>query len=673
MTLLSRILLTRIPLTLACLAWARLTLARLTWERLTWARLTWARLTLARLIWAPLTPTGRSLAELIGRLFRTPAFLAPRVAVVPSAAPGSVSRAVSVRRLTAGVLLLGWLTACTPEGGEPASGLSGETGGQMADGSDTRSLRAGEGAGAKSIDSTDAACPARALPDYAKRMVGADQARIDQWPGFAAIMAISPDEKTSQFYCGGLLITPDSVLTAAHCLDGLTRTADGRPWRRINGALWAIGVMTNQVSVTADAPATRARVVRGDVYADGEEAYDRRNYRNDIAILTLDRRLTGQPLARLSGSGLADPVFDHHLMWAAGFGRQTSGQARQSFPTDAGGAALSESEVLRDAVLPLASYEDCIRVLSTSAIEDARQICAGWNRGGRDTCAGDSGGPLIALDTQGCPYAVGLTSYGSKRGCAVADTYGVYTRISYFRDWISRQAPEAQFVATPPAPLGADAQSVMLETIIDRFSELHPGLSIALVDRDTGEPLPEADGRVIITSGRALAYRVSSAGVVRGQLLLIDRRQQRGLAGGPVRGGPVRGGAVRNVFTLVYPQNLSQGKTTLIELGAGRPQVMGGTGGPVLQIASLSDPGATSEAGEVIALILPPDIAVDELFGSGSASLGNKAQAEPLSGRALFQMEAVSALIENARTGTPEERTSGRFVSGQRAYQIIRR
>lgn len=590
-------------------------------------------------------------------LLRRPRFRVGRTpragrAILQSVIHRSGVRALSLRRLAAGLLSLCWLAACAPEGAEAPREPESRTAGETAGGVDKSSIRTGDGAAA--------ACPARTLPDYAKRMAGADQARIEDWPGFAALMALSPDGRTSQFFCGGLLITPDSVLTAAHCLEGLARTADGRPWRRINGELWAIAVMTNQDSVTADGPDTRARVASAETYAAGAEVYDQRTYRNDIALLKLERPLTGQKLARLAGSPLADPVFDHHLMWAAGFGRQTSGQKRQSFQTRAGGLALAESEVLRDAVLPLASYEACLSALSTSAIDDARQLCAGWNRGGRDTCAGDSGGPLIALDAGGCPYAVGLTSYGSKRGCAVADTYGVYTRISFFRDWISRKAPGAQFVETPPVPLGPEARSVMLETIIGRFSELHPGLSVSIIDRDTGEPLPEADGRIVVADGRALAYRVWADSPLRGQLLLVDHRR---------RPGP--SGAIRSVYTLIFPQS-PEGASPLA-LSEGQSQVIGAAGGPVVFIASLGAPETTSETGEVIALILPPDVDVSELFASAYSGAGLKAQTQGLSGRALFQMEAVSALIENARTGTPEQRTSGRFAAGQRDYQIIRR
>jgi secreted trypsin-like serine protease len=63
-------------------------------------------------------------------------------------------------------------------------------------------------------------------------------------------------------------------------------------------------------------------------------------------------------------------------------------------------------------------------------------LCAGLPRGSVDACQGDSGGPLVWRNQETGPVLVGVVSFGE--GCARPLKYGVYTRVSAYRDWIDR-------------------------------------------------------------------------------------------------------------------------------------------------------------------------------------------------------------------------------------------
>lgn len=102
------------------------------------------------------------------------------------------------------------------------------------------------------------------------------------------------------------------------------------------------------------------------------------------------------------------------------------------------------SEALLKVTLDLFKFSDCQpsyeanRKLRQGLVE-SQQLCAGSHDSEKDTCEGDSGGPLQVYHSLECMYKiVGVTSFG--KGCGTAGLPGVYARISHYIDWIEANA-----------------------------------------------------------------------------------------------------------------------------------------------------------------------------------------------------------------------------------------
>ncbi|MDX9942938.1 MAG: trypsin-like serine protease [Bacteroidales bacterium] len=238
------------------------------------------------------------------------------------------------------------------------------------------------------------------------RIVGGDEVDILEYP-WQVSLQLQPQYGGGHF-CGGTIINSEWILTASHCL--VWDDVDFQPqFMRIRAGF------------------TEMSSTQGSYHNVSEfflhPEYNDNSHRNDIALVRLSTPIDlTNPAAQSvqivtqadAAEGLTDPgVMAKVSGWGVLFSDGPS-------PDHLMGVAVPIKSTSQS------SYP--------SSMITADMILAG--EAGLDACQGDSGGPMVVPDGFGGYKIAGVVSWGN--GCGLPGFPGVYSRVSYFEDWIGQ-------------------------------------------------------------------------------------------------------------------------------------------------------------------------------------------------------------------------------------------
>lgn len=243
-------------------------------------------------------------------------------------------------------------------------------------------------------------------------IIGGTTTTISSAPWMAQLWYVDDQGTTDEsddtgFFCGGAVVAPTKILTAAHCVKG----AD---WAK--GGLVVTGA-TQLLSEDGDLHGGTGTAVLRQWY---HPSYNADTIDNDIAVLTLATPVKATPIRMTTATDTAsyDP---------ATTGAKTAkvyGWGRTSSTSD------DISPTLKTATLPIKSDTTCAAAYGSWFIK-GHMTCAGPPASGRDSgttaiCSGDSGGPLVANGR-----IVGVVSW-NVTDCVAKGAYSVFTKVSKY-------------------------------------------------------------------------------------------------------------------------------------------------------------------------------------------------------------------------------------------------
>ncbi|MCU1354497.1 MAG: plasma kallikrein-like [Acidimicrobiales bacterium] len=268
------------------------------------------------------------------------------------------------------------------------------------------------------------------------RIIGGDTVTPRQYPFMAGVLiTIGVDS----FQCGGTVLSVSWVLTAGHCVtadDGSVLPPSAFQVRTGSDFYDSGGTVHNVATVVR-------RADFNGLFLD-----------NDAALLRLAKP-TSAPAVQVVGPSDSDLFTPGTMATTVGWGLTSAPPSGQP------------SDQLRHVSVPTVSDSTCASDYPIGRTDPndgyplefhaGTMTCAGYPEGGKDSCNGDSGGPLLVPGpgTSGWRQ-MGIVSWGYQ--CALADNPGVYAKLTTYSTWVGGTRRFGPF---------ADVDSYIIRNFVD--------------------------------------------------------------------------------------------------------------------------------------------------------------------------------------------------------------
>lgn len=256
---------------------------------------------------------------------------------------------------------------------------------------------------------------------FSPRIIGGSNASIRDAPWQVALVISDASSDFDGQFCGGSILAPTWVITAAHCLDieGLSESN--------------LTVVAGTSSLSSES-LTGIEVDEFILHPDWASDEVSHEYANDLALISLKTPIS---MVRNVTAAIALPTArpkSNSSALISGWGVTNNGFSAHK---------------LQKAQVRIVSDSVCSQIYNSAVYEfvddhkPAIMVCASGNNFSSDTCYGDSGGPL-AIRVSNRWELHGITSFGVE--CAVSPFPGVYTEVYDYKEWINSEIYEMPVV-----------------------------------------------------------------------------------------------------------------------------------------------------------------------------------------------------------------------------------
>ena len=268
--------------------------------------------------------------------------------------------------------------------------------------------------------------------DLENRVIGGNAVNPKRFPYYTYVKGFT-DYEGEGIACGGTLIAPDVVLTAASCLGSV-----------------GFDVYVNSTTFKYSKYEYYRKAIKWIVHPKN----NRKNKKNNIGLIFLDEPVLDVPPVKLNRNADIATSNDPTSLTLIGLGvngtRYVNDEKKYDYPDN-----LLKVEI--DTI----PFPSCRKIYNSFFVGDSN-ICMGGNGVKEGSCFGDSGSPLLQTKSSaGEDVQIGIVStdfYLSDSFCPGASNLpDIYTRVSSFVGWIddqvckfSKSKPSTCLTSTPP-------------------------------------------------------------------------------------------------------------------------------------------------------------------------------------------------------------------------------